>query len=318
MRPVTRRHWLGQGALLAGAGWLPRMARAAALPAAIAALLTDVMAAATLGEVRPARSTRRIVSVGGALTETLYALGAESELVGVDSTSLHPAAARALPNVGYARTLSAEGLLALAPTLVVATEDAGPPAVLRQLEAARVPLEVLDSSHRYEGLLARVRRLGEITDRRDEATRLIDRLTQEWRAAQALVRNQPGPAPRVLFILSHVPGQARVAGRGTAADAMLGYAGASNVMAAFDGYKPLTPEAAIAAAPEVLLVTTQGLDAAGGIDGLLALPGLAQTPAGRARRVVAFDALALLGFGPRMPALLGELAVALRRRAATA
>lgn len=253
-------------------------------------------------------TVRRIVSVGGALTETLYALGAQDDLVGVDTTSLYPAVARALPSVGYARSLSAEGVLSLRPTLVVASEDAGPPAVLRQLEATRVPLVVLDGDHRFEGALSRTRRLAELTGRLDAGRALVTRLQQEWEATRERVAQLASAGktmPRVLFVLSHSMGQVRVAGRETGADAMIRYAGGANAFAGLDsgfsGYKPLTPEAAIAAAPDVILGTDQGVAAAGGIDGLLRLPGLAQTPAGRTRRVVSQDALLLLGFGPRLP-----------------
>jgi len=270
---------------------------------------------------------QRIVSVGGALTETLFALGAQADLVGADTTSLHPEAARRLPSVGYARALSAEGLLSLRPSLVVATKDAGPLPVLRQLEAARVRLVLLDADHRFEGVLARTRRLAELCGRAAAGQTLAAQMEQDWQAAQALVeaavqvrqRSQgspgspgsPGTRPKVLFVLSHSMAQVRVSGRDTAADAMLTYAGAANALTSFDGYKPLTPEAAIAAAPDVILATDQGLQAAGGIDGLLAAPGLAQTPAGRARRVVAQDALLMLGFGPRLPQAVAALARAL-------
>jgi iron complex transport system substrate-binding protein len=263
-------------------------------------------------------STRRIVSVGGALTETLYALGAQADLVGVDTTSLYPEAARALPSVGYARSLSAEGVLSLRPTLVLASEDAGPPDVLRQLEAAHVPLAVLDADHRIEGVLVRTHRLAELSGRADAGSELQAKVQRQWQASTERVaaRAKAGKAaPRVLFVLAHSLGQVRVSGHGTSADAMIRYAAGHNAIgsgdAGFAGYKPLTPEAAIAAAPDVILATSQGLEAAGGIDGMLRLPGLAQTPAGRQRRVIAFDALLLLGFGPRLPQAVAALADAL-------
>lgn len=262
---------------------------------------------------------RRIVSVGGALTETLYALGAQADLVGVDTTSLYPEVARSLPSVGYARSLSAEGVLSLRPTLVVGSEDAGPPAVLRQLEAARVPLVVLDGDHRFEGVLARTRKLAELSGRVEAGQVLGARLQQEWQSTTERVAKLMAPgkaAPRVMFVLSHSIGQVRVAGRETGADAMIRYAAGVNVFAdAFTGYKPLTPEAAIAAAPDVILGTDQGLVAAGGIDGLLRLPGLAQTPAGRVRRVVSLEALLLVGFGPRLPQAVAALADGLHPKA---
>jgi len=259
---------------------------------------------------KPVAKARRIVSVGGALTEIVYALGAQGELVGVDTTSLYPVVAQQLPQVGYARTLSAEGVLSLAPTQLIATEEAGPQAVLRQVRDAGVPVAVLSANNQFEGLLERVKQVGQITGRADPAARLAQALQQQWDGALGKVRQRQHAPVRVLFILAHAPNQVMVGGRQTGADAMLAYAGAVNVMggsAGFAGYKPLTPEAVIAARPDIVLVTDQGLKASGGVDGILKLPGLAQTPAGRKQRIVSQEAMLLLGFGPRMPQALMEL-----------
>ena len=259
---------------------------------------------------KPQARARRIVSVGGALTEIVYALDAQAELVGVDTTSLYPATAQQLPQVGYARTLSAEGVLSLAPTQLIATEEAGPATVLRQVRDAGVTVNVLNANNQFEGLLERVRQVGQITGRSEPATRLAHTLQQQWSGALAGVRQRRSTPVRVLFILAHAPNQVMVGGRDTGADAMLAYAGAVNVMGGqggFAGYKPLTPEAVIAARPDVVLVTDQGLKASGGVDGILKLPGLAQTPAGRQHRIVSLEAMLLLGFGPRMPQTLTQM-----------
>lgn len=259
---------------------------------------------------KPVAKARRIVSVGGALTEIVYALDAQAELVGVDTTSLYPATAQQLPQVGYARTLSAEGVLSLAPTQLIATEEAGPQTVLRQVRDAGVPVAVLNANNQFEGLLERVKQVGQITGRAEPAARLAHSLQQQWSGALAKVRKRQHAPVRVLFILAHAPNQVMVGGRETGADAMLAYAGAVNVMGGqggFAGYKPLTPEAVIAARPDVVLVTDQGLKASGGVDGILTLPGLAQTPAGKQHRIVSQEAMLLLGFGPRMPQALADL-----------
>ena len=266
--------------------------------------------AAVSDAAKPIIKARRIVSVGGALTEIVYALEAQGELVGVDTTSLYPAVAQQLPQVGYARTLSAEGVLSLAPTQLIATEEAGPQAVLRQVRVAGVPVAVLNANNRFEGLLDRVKQVGRITGRADPAARLAQALQQQWDGALGKVRQRQHAPVRVLFILAHAPNQVMVGGRETGADAMLAYAGGVNVMGGqggFAGYKPLTPEAVIAARPDIVLVTDQGLKASGGVDGILKLPGLAQTPAGRRHRIVSQEAMLLLGFGPRMPQALAEL-----------
>jgi iron complex transport system substrate-binding protein len=275
---------------------------------ALAAPMQVLAAVADAG--KPLVKARRIVSVGGALTEIVYALEAQAELVGVDTTSLYPAVAQQLPQVGYARTLSAEGVLSLAPTQLIATEEAGPQAVLRQVRDAGVPVAVLNANNKFEGLLERVKQVGQITGRTDPAARLAQALQQQWDGALARVRQRSHAPLRVLFILAHAPNQVMVGGRETGADAMLAYAGAVNVMGGqggFAGYKPLTPEAVIAARPDIVLVTEQGLKASGGVDGILKLPGLAQTPAGRKHRIVSLEAMLLLGFGPRMPQALAEL-----------
>ena len=275
---------------------------------ALAAPMQVLAAVADAG--KPLQKARRIVSVGGALTEIVYALDAQGELVGVDTTSLYPAVAQKLPQVGYARTLSAEGVLSLAPTQLIATEEAGPQAVLRQVRDAGVPVAVLNANNKFEGLLERVKQVGQITGRPEPAARLAQALQQQWSGAVARVRQRSHAPARALFILAHAPNQVMVGGRETGADAMLAYAGAVNVMGGqggVSGYKPLTPEAVIAARPDIVLVTDQGLKASGGVDGILKLPGLAQTPAGRKHRIVSLEAMLLLGFGPRMPQALAEL-----------
>lgn len=255
----------------------------------------------------PKKGARRIVSIGGALTEIIYALGGNNELVGVDTTSLYPDAATKLPSVGYARTLSSEGILALAPTHVLATEDAGPPAVLRQINSAGVPVTVLAANDKFEGVLDRVTRVGALIDRQSQAAQLADKMKADWQRVHEPILARKSPGPRVLFVLSHSPNMIMVGGKGSSAEAMMGYAGAQNAVQGFNGFKPLTPEAVIAAQPDIVLFTDQGLGVVGGIDGALKLPGLAQTPAGQKRRIVSLEAMFMLGFGPRMPQALAAL-----------
>ncbi|MFD0914099.1 heme/hemin ABC transporter substrate-binding protein [Methylophilus luteus] len=253
------------------------------------------------------KTARRIVSIGGGLTEIIYALGAHNELVGVDTTSLYPEAATKLPSVGYARTLSSEGILALAPNHVLATEDAGPPAVLRQINAAGVPVTVLAANDKFEGVLERITRIGALIERQSQASQLIEKMKADWQKVREPILARKTPMPRVLFVLSHSPGQIMVGGKGSSAEAMMHYVGAHNAIQGFDGFKPLTPEAVIAAQPDVVLFTDQGLGIVGGIEGALKLPGLAQTPAGQKRRIASLEAMFMLGFGPRLPQAVAAL-----------
>ena len=240
----------------------------------------------------------RIVSLGGDITETVYALGAEQALVGVDSTSLWPEAAHKLPDVGYVRQLAAEGVLALRPELILATADAGPPQVIRQLHAAGVRIEKMPVTHEPDEVVAKIRRIGELLGRQDAAEQLARKLEGEYAALAAAVAAMP-QHPRVVFLLSAGAGSPMVAGRDTAAAHAIALAGGVNAADGFVGYKPVSAEALVALAPQVIVLMHERSDALGGVDGVLKLPGVAQTPAGRARRIVFVDGQALLGFGPR-------------------
>lgn len=253
-----------------------------------------------------AAGAQRIVSVGGALTEIVYRLGAQGALVATDTTSLWPEPAKALPKVGYMRTLSAEGVMSMQPTVILAPAEAGPATVLQQLQSAGVRIVRAHNEHTFDSLLANVALVAEAIDRRREGDALAAELKRDWSATRAKLAGRP--APKVLFILSHAANNVQVAGGSTAAESMITLAGGANAMTGFAGYKPLSAESALAAAPDVILVTREGLEAVGGVDALLTRPGLALTPAGKSRRFFALEALYLLGFGPRLPQAVAELA----------
>ena len=263
-------------------------------------------------QVRP-----RIVSVGSALTEIVYALGAEGLLVGVDTTSLYPAAARALPQVGYMRALAAEGVLSLKPTLVIATTAAGPATTLDQLRATGVEIIVLPDHYDYDSVIAKIAAVGRVTGK----TAAADAMIARGRADMAELTKRLATTtskPRVLFLLSMGGGAPQAAGRDTAADGIIRLAGGTNAIDAYTGYRPLTPEAVLASRADFVLVTSQTVQAMGGIEAILDQPALRRTPAGRAGKVLQFDTLLLLGFGPRTPQAALELAAALHPELARA
>ena len=248
----------------------------------------------------------RLVTISGAITEVVYALGAEAQLVGTDTTSLFPAAAQKTPKVGYLRQLSAEGVLSLKPDAVIATSEAGPPVVLDQLRGAGVQLELVKSEYIWADVVAKVRAVGRAA-RRDEAARELQaRLDVEWNQVMQQVAADRRLKPRILFMFSPGPSP-QVAGQGTAADAMIRLAGGVNALTGFQGYRPMTAEAMAGAAPDIILTTDQGLEALGGAEKFWLRPELALTPAYRRRALIAQDALLLLGFGPRLPQAVREL-----------
>lgn len=270
--------------------------------------LGTLLLAAVLGAA-PAHAGGRVISVDGAVTEIAYALGQGHRLVAVDTSSAWPAETAELPKVGYKRALTAEGLLSLRPTLVLATGAAGPAQALEPLRALGVPVVTMPDEPSVEGVLAKVRATAAALDAAPAGDALAARIAEELAAVRQRL-TQAGPAPRVLFLMDTGRGGLMAAGTGTAADAVIALAGGANAFAGAEGLKPLTPEAAVAARPDLLVVTTQAVRRLGGLDRVTALPELALTPAVRDGRVVAIDALLVLGFGPRIGEAVRTLAEA--------
>lgn len=251
--------------------------------------------------------TPRLVSVAGSLTEILYALDLQELLVGVDTSSQWPGPATELPQVGYQRALSAEGILSLAPDKVLATADAGPVEVLQQLQDAGVDIEQFPRDYTLDGLYERIRRIGDTYDRQPEARRLIDSIQSDINVAASRVKGKT--APRVVFLLGIDAGSAMAAGSETSASAMIALSGAENALADYHGYKPVNAEALIKAAPDYLLVVQHdsAREPASIVQAVQELPGVKLTPAGEQSRIIILDALRFLGFGPRTGAALKEL-----------
>ena len=251
-----------------------------------------------------------IVSIGGDVTEIVYALGAGGRVAAVDITSLHPREARDLPQVGYMRQMSAEPILSLSPALILAIADAGPPQVLDQLQSAGTCLALVPDEHSPAGVLKKVETVAAALDRKAEGEALAARLEAEFAALQSSL-GALKDKPRVLFLFSVGEGAPMVGGRKTSADSIITLAGGQNAIESFEEFKPASSEGIIAAAPDVVLVTELTLEKLGGQEGLLQRLDIAQTPAGKAKRIVAMESLLLLGFGPRTPQAIRELATAL-------
>lgn len=251
----------------------------------------------------------RLVVCGGAITEIVYLLGAQAQLVGTDTTSLYPPEALRTPKVGYLRQLSAEGLLSLKPDALIASSEAGPAVVLDQLRRAGVKVELVVADHTWGEVQRKVAAVGRAAVREPQARALGEQLDAEWKNTVAHVAAFKGRSPKVLFILAHAA-TPQVAGQATAADALLTMAGAVNAMQGFKGYRPLTAESLASAAPDFILTSTEGLEAQGGAEKLWQRPELRLTPAWKRRdagSLVHMDALQMLGFGPRMPAAVRRL-----------
>lgn len=255
-------------------------------------------------------SAERVVSIDGSLTEIIYALQAENSLVAVDTTSRYPQAATKLPDVGYMRQLSAEGILALSPTLVLASTDAGPDSVFEQLQQAGVRVVRIRNDYSVDGVLNKIQAVADALNKPEAGRALAGSIKQQADAALASIPADAAP-PATLFILGAGNRGLMAAGSKTQADAMLALLNARNVMA-YNGYKPVSAEAVLQAGPEVVLIANSEAVANNSQTQSAALSTqLAMTPAFSQQRIHTLDTSLVLGFGPRIGSALEQLAALL-------
>ena len=284
-----------------------RTLRGLALAAVLGVSFSATGAAAAAG-VEVFADTSRIAAIGGAITEIVYALGEEGHLVARDSTSLYPQDALKLPDLGYMRQLSPEGVLSIDPTGILALQGSGPAEAIDVLKKASVPYIEVPETFDHQGILERIRVVGKALGADARADALAAEVDAKLKAAESRTAGVT-QRKRVLFILSLAGGKVLASGSGTAADGIIRLAGGVNAVEGYEGYKQLSDEAIVTAAPDVVLV----MDHAGpGVsdEEILANPAIAQTPAGAARKVVRMDGGYLLGFGPRTADAVNDLAAA--------
>lgn len=240
----------------------------------------------------------RIVSLSGGVTELLFALGLHDKVIGRDVTSDMPGAEQ-IPLVSQGHDVSAEGVLALKPTLILADTQSGPPEAIAALRSVRVPIVILPEVWSIAEAIPRARLL-------TTAIGMSDAFPALSAALGGTTAQLSKPLTIAFLYLRGTAAVYLMGGRGSGADSLIGAIGGvdAGTKAGLAAFTPLTPEALAASAPDVILVMEKGLSSVGGIDGLLALPGVAQTPAGRNRRVVSVPDGELLSFGPRTTGML--------------
>ncbi|MGQ4269546.1 heme/hemin ABC transporter substrate-binding protein [Nocardiopsis changdeensis] len=254
--------------------------------------------------------TSRILPLPGGLAEIVFTLGLGDRVVGRDVAATFDEAAD-LPVVTSGHEVSAESVLALEPTVILADTRTGPPEAIEQIQRSGIPVVIIEEAWSFDEMYPRFERVARALGVPDAGTALAERT----RAQMAEVREGSAEAvgsPLVAFLyLRGTAGVYLIGGPGSGADAMLAEVGARDAgveMGLTAPFTPITGEALIAAQPEVILVMTKGLESVGGVDGLVEIPGVAQTPAGRDRAVIDFEDGVLLNFGPRTPQVIAALA----------
>jgi iron complex transport system substrate-binding protein len=251
----------------------------------------------------------KIAAIGGSITEIVFALGEQGHLVARDSTSRYPEAALKLPDFGYMRQLSPEGVLSVNPTGILALHGSGPKDAVDVLKKTSIPFIEVPERYDNEGILEKIRIVGKALGADAKADVLAAEIEAKLKAAErqtASIKERK----RVLFVLSMQGGKILASGGGTAADGIVRLAGGVNAVEGFSGYKQMSDEAIVTAKPDVILMMNNAGPATPD-DELFANPAISSTPAGTARKVIRMDGGYLLGFGPRTAEAIHDLAVSL-------
>lgn len=265
-----------------------------------------LISALTLAAPVLADPAQRVVSLGGSVTEIAVALGAEARLIARDSTSNFPPSILDLPDVGYIRALSPEGVLSLGPDLIISEAGAGPAEAVTVLRAAGIPFEQMPGEPSADGVLAKIDAVAAALELPAEGARLHAEVAAglaEVRASAAAVTERK----RVLFIIAIQAGRVNAGGEGSSADGIIQLAGGLNATSGFKGYKQMTDEAILEADPDVILMMNREGDLAVLNEDILKHPALGATRAAREGRILRMDGMKILGFGPRTPEAAREL-----------
>lgn len=256
-------------------------------------------------------STGRIVPLTGSLSEIVFTLGFGEQVVARDITATFEQAEK-LPVVTRAHDVSAESVLSLKPTVVLADTTTGPSEAIGQIRDAGVPLVVVDAAKELADVGRRIDTVAAALGVPSSGTELRTRTQTRIDAVQKSVpAHEDGKKPRVAFL--YLRGSASVyllGGRESGASSLLEAAGAVDAGKASGlekDFTAITSEALAEAAPDAILVMSKGLTSVGGVDGLVKIPGVAETPAGMDRRIVSIDDGVLLNYGPRTDRVLAEL-----------
>lgn len=251
----------------------------------------------------------RIVVLNGDFTEVVFALGLGRHVVAVDLSATYPPEAAELPKIGYQRRLSAEGILALEPTVVIGSTSAGPPEVIQQLRAAGVPVVILDAVSTLDGAARKIRGVAQALGVADTGEALAGELETQIAEVKALAA-QAEERPTAIFLYLRGLDALFMGGQGDLSHELFEASGAVSGGAAAGiraPFVPLTAEALVAADPDCIVVFTSGLRTVGGRDGLRKLPGVAETTAAQDDCILDFDGQYVAGGGPRTGQVLMDL-----------
>ena len=242
----------------------------------------------------------KVVGAGGSITETIFFLNLQENLVARDLTSNFPKEALELPSIGYVRNLSSEGLLSLSPTLILGEGDVGPPNIIEQVKNTSVDFRIIPDEYTSSGIIKKVSCVGKILGASSERIKSkISKLNTSVKILNNLSSNPDLKKLKIMLVLMMRGSSPIVAGSGTSGAGFIEMIGARNALPKLEGWKPVSLENIRVSNPDYIIITSRGFKPFGTSQKFLIQTGLINTNAGKKGNLIIEDGMALLGFGPR-------------------
>jgi iron complex transport system substrate-binding protein len=254
-------------------------------------------------------SLQRIVSLNGTISEIVCELGLISNLVGVDITSNYPSELTKLPKAGHNRNINIEAVIAMQPTVILALKENLKQEHIDQFASAKIPVYTFTLEYSVEGAKRLIKTVADTLGVGQKSDAIVAKIDSSIRKIPKY-----DTKPKVLFIYARGVGNMSVGGKKTAIDEMISLAGGENAASDFQDFKPFSTESLVQKNPDVLLLFDSGLESLKGDVGLLQIPAVMLTNAGKNKRIETMDGQLLSGFSPRVGDAVLELSEKIHRK----
>ncbi|MEO1023367.1 MAG: ABC transporter substrate-binding protein [Bacteroidota bacterium] len=247
----------------------------------------------------------RILTIGGSITEIVYALGMGDQVISVDVSSTFPPEIHQLPKSPYIRSLAAEGILSLRPSLVITTDEAEPKTAIQQMREAQTDVLMIKDEESFEGMAHKVHAIAKALGVKEKGEALVEKNRVQFDEARQ-IQSRISRKPTVLFVLAlRGTGEFTVAGANTGAKSIIELAGGVNAFNDFEGYKPVTSESILQANPDFIIYMKHRSE---NIESNIREHAVVKlTTAVKNDQLIYMDGNYLLGFGPRLGSAVLEL-----------
>ena len=246
------------------------------------------------------KDASRIVSIGSSITEIIYFLNSQDQIIAIDITSNFPEDAKKFPSVGYIRNLSAEGLLSTNPSIIISEDDIGPKNIIKQIQDTKTELRIIPEEQTLNGIIQKIQCVGNIVGQQKETEKKISsEINPVINKIKEIKREKDLSNIKIMMILSTEGNSTVVAGSNTSGDSFIKMLGATNIFASINGWKAVTAETILLKNPDYIIIPEKDLHKQSNVNTISENVILKETNAGKNNGYIIKDGMAILGYGPR-------------------